>query len=427
MPRDSLPADQDGYRADPMVAAPAGAGLPRGQGRHFLFVCGPFGAFTRTLGRSLRGEGARCSRVILNGGDVFDWGVFHASPYFGPREGFGDWFAALTERSHVTDVVIYGDSHPYCVEAARVGARRSLTVHVLEQGYFRPFWITLERGGVNGNSSLPRDPRAYLEEARGIPAPAEEWLPPLTPPAAWNLALYHAVLWLATPAFAQFQLPYQYSLPRQALGHARRYLAQRLFRGRRRRWLASALNAEGELFLGILQRPGDSQLRVHSPFPSTAEFVTRVVESFSRHAPASARLLFKSHLLDHGIEPHARSVATAAAAHGVVGRVLFTDSGDLHAMLPKATGVITVNSTAGLSAVGRGLPTVALGQAVYDMPGLTHQGGLDSFWAAPQAPEPSLYDAFRRVVVGRTQISGAYAVREGVERAVPEVTRRLLS
>jgi len=410
-----------------MVAAPARADSSRGQGRHFLFVCGPFGSFTRTLGRSLRGEGAQCSRVILNGGDAFDWGVSHASPYFGPREGFGDWFAGVMRRDHVTDVVIYGDSHPYCVEAARVAAGRSLKVHVLEQGYFRPFWITLERGGVNGNSSLPRDPCAYLEEARGIPAPIEEWLPPLTPPAVWNLALYHAVLWLTTPAFARFRLPYQYSLPRQAFGHARRYLDQRLFRGRHRRRLASALDGEGELFLGILQRPGDSQLRVHSAFPSTADFITRVVKSFARHAPASARLLFKSHFLDHGIEPHARSVALAAKVHGVAGRVLFTDSGDLHAMLPMAAGAVTVNSTAGLSAIGRGLPTVALGQAIYEMPGLTHQGGLDSFWAAPQAPEPDLYDAFRRVVVGRTQISGAYAIRQGVERAVPEVTRRLLS
>jgi hypothetical protein len=31
------------------------------------------------------------------------------------------------------------------------------------------------------------------------------------------------------------------------------------------------------------------------------------------------------------------------------------------------------------------------------------------------------------LVVHRTQISGAYAIRQGIDRAVPEVTRRLLS
>jgi capsular polysaccharide export protein len=406
------------------------AGANQGLGpadRHFLLICGPFGPFTRTLAGSLRAAGARCSRVILNGGDVYDWGSGHSRVYLGALAGFGDWLAKVVRRDRVTDIIIYGDAHPYCVEAVRVASLAALQVHVLEQGYFRPFWITLERGGVNGNSSLPRDPTAFRHGAPCLPAPADEWLPPLTPPAAWNLALYHLALWLASPLFPLFRLPYHYSLPRQAFGHVRRYLGQRLFRARHRRGLAAALEGSGLLFFGILQRPGDSQLRLHSPFPSTADFIERVVKSFARHAPASARLLFKSHPLDHGIEPHARSVAAAAAAHGVSGRVSFTDIGDLYSLFPKGAGAVTVNSTAGLSALERGLPTLVLGKAIYDLPGLTHQGGLDTFWTAAEAPDPAFYDSFRRVVVRRTQISGAYAIRPGIERAVPEVTRRLLA
>ncbi|MDB5481512.1 MAG: rkpJ kpsS lipB wcbO, partial [Caulobacteraceae bacterium] len=381
--------------------------------RHFLLICGPFGPFTRTLAGSLRAAGSRCSRVILNGGDVYDWGRGHSRTYLGALAGFGDWLAKVVQRDQVTDIVIYGDAHPYCAEAARVASQTTLQVHVLEQGYFRPFWITLERGGVNGNSSLPRDPDAFRDGAPCLPEPSDEWLPPLTPPAAWNLALYHLALWLLTPLFPRFHLPYQYSLPRQAFGHVRRYLDQRLFGARHRRGLAASLEGSGPLYFGILQRPGDSQLRVHSPFPSTADFIERVVRSFARHAPPSARLLFKSHPLDHGIEPHGRAVAAAAARHRVSGRVFFTDIGDLYGMLPKGVGAVTVNSTAGLSAVERGLPTLVLGKAIYDLPGLTHQGGLDTFWTAPEAPDPAFYDAFRRVVVSRTQISGAYAIRRG--------------
>jgi len=395
--------------------------------RHFLLICGPFGPFTRTLAGSLRAAGARCSRVILNGGDAYDWGRAHSRPYFGAFAGFGAWLSDLVHRDQVTDVILYGDAHPYCVEAARVASLGMLKVHVLEQGYLRPFWITLERGGVNGNSRLPREPDAYRRSAPCLPAPTDEWLPPLTPPAAWNLALYHLALWLATPAFPRFHLPYQYSLPRQAWGHTRRYLSQRLLRPIHRRRLAAALDGPGPLFFGILQRPGDSQLKVHSPFPSSADFIDQVVKSFACHAPTSARLLFKSHPLDHGIEPHARAVAAAAAAHGVAGRVFFTDVGDLYKMFPKGAGAVTVNSTAGLSAIERGLPTIVLGSAIYDIAGLTHQSGLDTFWTASEAPDPALYDDFRRVVVHRTQIGGAYAIREGIERAVPEVTRRLLS
>ena len=420
MPRDNVALD--GSLEPDSAAAQALAPADR----HFLLVCGPFGPFTRSLADNLRAAGARCSRVILNGGDIYDWGRGHSLFYFGALAGFGDWMAAVVRRDRVTDIIIYGDAHPYCVEAARVASQAMLGVHVLEQGYFRPFWITLERGGVNGNSGLPRDPAIYRQNATALPPPADEWLPALTPPAAWNLALYHLALWLAAPAFPLFHLPYQYSLPRQAFGHARRYVSQRVFRTRHRRELAAVLEGSGPLFFGILQRPGDSQLRVHSPFPSTADFIERVVKSFARHAPPSARLLFKSHPLDHGIEPHARSVAAAAARHGVAGRVFFTDIGDLYAMLPRGVGSVTVNSTAGLSAIERGLPTAVLGNAIYDLPGLTHQAGLDTLWTTPEAPDPALYDAFRRVVVGRTQISGAYAIRRGIERAAPEVARRLL-
>ena len=119
-------------------------------------------------------------------------------------------------------------------------------------------------------------------------------------------------------------------------------------------------------------------------------------------------------------------MARTARAFGVADRVFFLDRGDLRALMPSARGAVTVNSTAGLSAIEMGLPTIALGEAIYDMPGLTHQGGLDAS-GRPDPPDPDLYDAFRRVVIARTQVGGAYATVRGVEMAVPEVARRLLA
>jgi capsular polysaccharide export protein len=88
---------------------------------------------------------------------------------------------------------------------------------------------------------------------------------------------------------------------------------------------------------------------------------------------------------------------------------------------------VCVNSTAGLAAIEFGRPTVVLGRAIYDMPGMTHQGGLDSFWTAPEVPRAELYQAFRRVVLGTTQVNGAFATTRGRGLAVPAVTERLLA
>src|SRR3546814_17329863 len=46
---------------------------------------------------------------------------------------------------------------------------RNLRVHVVEEGYIRPDYLTLQEDGVNGNSTLPLDPEWYLEQARALP------------------------------------------------------------------------------------------------------------------------------------------------------------------------------------------------------------------------------------------------------------------
>ena len=426
MPRDGNAVDRAAAALEAREAATSGEEAPASD-RHFLLVLGPFGRFTRGLAAHLRAAGARCSRVLLNGGDVIDWGTADAHVFRGRLAGWGDWLADTIARERVTDLILYGDTHPYCEEATRIATRLSVRVHVLEQGYFRPFWITLERGGVNGRSRLPRSPDAYRCAADQAPEPTVVWLPPLTPAATRNIAAYHFAVWLAAPAFPHFRLPYDYSLPRQAVGHTARYLRQRLFRGRDRRRLAAVLATPGPLFLAILQRPGDSQLRLHSSIPRVASFIERVVVSFAQHAPADAQLLFKAHPLDHGLEPHHRVVKAVASAAGVACRVHFTEVGDVEAVASSAVGAVTVNSTAGLTAIEAGLPTLTLGHAIYDLPGLTHQDGLESFWTQAAAPDATLFADFRKVVMARTQVSGAYATRRGVDLIVPEAARRLLA
>jgi capsular polysaccharide export protein len=165
----------------------------------------------------------------------------------------------------------------------------------------------------------------------------------------------------------------------------------------------------------------------HSPFRSTADFIRHVVESFAAFAPEEARLIFKAHPLDPGLEPHGEIIARAAAAAGVGGRIEFIDDGDLNALLTRVAGVVTINSTSGLTALEHGRPTVVLGRAIYDIAGLTHRRGLDVFWTSPDPPDAERFAAFRRFEMASTQINGAYATRRGVNLAVPEAARRMLA
>jgi capsular polysaccharide export protein len=66
-----------------------------------------------------------------------------------------------------------------------------------------------------------------------------------------------------------------------------------------------------------------------------------------------------------------------------------------------------------------------LGHAVYDIPRVTHQGTLDSFWLQPQPPEPEVFAALRRVLVHRSMIRGGFFSDKGLAMLVDAAAARI--
>ena len=110
---------------------------------------------------------------------------------------------------------------------------------------------------------------------------------------------------------------------------------------------------------------------------------------------------------------------------GLQGRLHFVDGGDLDAMARNARGLVCVNSTSATIALACGTPVCTLGGAIYDLPGLTHQGHLDSFWSDPTPPEPGLYAAFRRVLADRCLVRGGLASESAVNILIQNMAAKL--
>ena len=169
------------------------------------------------------------------------------------------------------------------------------------------------------------------------------------------------------------------------------------------------------LFVFPLQLSTDYQIRTHSLFPDMQSAATYVIESFAANAPDGVHLLLKSHPLDSSFFNWRSFVHRLARRLDVEGRVHLVDGGNLEQLAERARGLVCVNSTSATLALAHDTPVCTVGEAIYDMPGLTHQGHLDTFWTNPTPPEPGVYPAFRRVLVDRCLVRGGLASESAVQ------------
>jgi len=391
--------------------------------RAFLFLQGPPGPLFRRLGNALSERGAAVYRINLSGGDRYDW--LDASHEF--RGRFSDWavfFDNFLREHRITDLILFGDCRPHHVTALGLATMREVQTHVLEEGYLRPDWMTFEREGVNARSTLSRDKRWFLTEAERLRPEPE--LPTITAAfkrrardSYWH---YHHVL-TGRPRYPHYRSHRSGSILLEGFGWLWR------FRNERSQEIEAAevlKKLEGrEMFLLPLQLSGDYQIRAHSPFPDMKSAAKYVLESFAAHAPGTAHLLVKAHPMDSSFFNWKNFVRRQAERLALSGRVHFIDGGNLDAIVAMSSGLVCVNSTSATLALGQGVPVCTIGDAIYDIRGLTHQEHLDSFWTDPTPPEPGVYEAFRRVLVDRCLVRGGLASESAVTTLIDSMLFRL--
>lgn len=350
----------------------------------------------------LEARGAQVERMIFNAADAATWRRVGGRVFKG---GHDDWSARCAEiAADYTDVVVFGEGGPY--NRAILGRVESLAarVWVLENGYFRPDWVTVELNGVNGSSRLPRFRDGYAAPAPAVPTPRA--VGRILPHHVANISLYHALQILGTPLFPRYGSHYSQSPLAQCLGHIRRYVS--LSVRSRRGADTDLIAARGAFFIACLQREGDAQLLRYSRLADNSAFLAEVLTDFARSAPADSRLVVKNHPLDPGLIDLRAVTRRLAKERGLEDRVDFIDGGNLAALCRASRGMVVNNSSAALSALGFHTPVKVLGDAFFDFDGLTHQGPLDTFWNAPTRPDAELFARFRAHVIAQTQVNGNY-------------------
>jgi capsular polysaccharide export protein len=399
--------------------------------RAFLFLQGPHGPFFNGLGEMLRTAGSEVWRVGFNAGDQTFWR--NKRSYLGFRGQISDWptfFEQTCRDKQITDVVLYGDTRPIHAQAIAAAKALGLEVHVFEEGYLRPYWVTYERDGSNGNSRLMQTTVSEMQaalERSDLEAPL--------PPSHWGDmrqhvfygALYHWFVMFWNRSYRNFQPHRALPVTREFQLYLKRLLLMPLQALERRRATRRIRNGGFPYHLALLQLEHDSSFQMHSPFDSMGDFLAEVLSGFAAGAPRHHHLVIKAHPLEDGRSPIRRELRRLAKAHSIETRVHYVRGGKLAELLNEARTAVTVNSTAGQQVLWRGIPLKVFGAAVYDKEEFTSDQTLAQFFATPARPDNRAYKDYRRYLLETSQVPGGFYSRSGRRQLLRHVVDMMLS
>jgi capsular polysaccharide export protein len=340
-----------------------------------------------------------------------------------------DWRAYLTrflDNNSISHLFLLGDQRPHHKIAIVEARARGIEVVCGELGYLRPDWLVLERDGMSSYSRMPRDPSVIRSLAPNFPVPdltvrfrTPFWLF-ATLDIIYNLGA--AFFWPLYPGYVRHAIDHPVV---EYLSWVRQWFRLPTERRHSERAHRTLLSSSAPTFVLPLQLSTDYQIRAHSTYSDMVAPTRDVIVSFAENAAPDARLVIKRHPLDPGLTRWRRLVRQIAAEQNVSDRVLYLHDGDLGQIFRSAAGCVTINSTAALQALQLGCPVKVLGNAIFDVPGMTFQGPLEAFWSSAKPPDASLVADFVRLLAGALHIRGGYYTQQELDISVPATVERL--
>lgn len=379
-------------------------------GRRYLLLQGPMGPFFSKLSAWLETLGRETVQVVFNGGDRFycrngNYRVFNQLP-----KTFPAWLEDLYQEYPFDTILCFGDCRPLHQLAHRWTDLKDVRFLAFEEGYLRPHFITLEAGGVNAYSATPREPEFYHHLEESPAATAEELrLKPSSLKRMWHAAWYYLVSWYVHEKYPHYQHHKSFSPWYEARCWFRAGWRKVWYKYQQRNVLGALQTTFSErYYLAVLQVYNDSQIRNHSHYDDVRDFINEVMLSFSHHAPPTTMLVFKHHPMGRGHRLYKPLILRLGKKYGIHKRVIYVHDIPVPELLTHTKAVITINSTAGLSALIHNKPLKVMGKALYNIREITYQGDLNQFWNSDFKPDIRLFKKFRNWLLKNTQINAVY-------------------
>ncbi len=373
-----------------------------------LFLQGPLGSFFKALAREFSQHGYVTHKINFNAGDRLFSGADHVKDYRGRPDRWPSFLKEYLIRNKVSAVFLMGDCRYYHRVAKPVCKALGVHFMVFEEGYLRPDTITLEPGGVNALTEMNLSPE-MLAGIRPQKCKPKEHIGSTMMLRTWAATAYYWSALLGKKIFPFYRHHRAFHPVTEGAKWIRGFYRKQAYKDRDH---DIELQLTGKLsqrfFMVPLQVHDDSQMIWHSNFDSVEQFIGDVMSSFALYAPGETSLVFKHHPMDRGYSHYGRFIESKSRVLGICDRVIFCHDIPLPNLYPHIKGVVTVNSTVGISALLHNVPTKLLGRAFYDIAGLTFQGELDRFWQNPGAVDSLLFNQLHSFLFTQTQINGSF-------------------
>ena len=381
-----------------------------------LLLQGPISEFFLQLGKWLKKYQKTVYKINFNGGDehYYPESVGNTFAFTDKMENFNQFLSDFIEKYSIDSIICFGDTRQMHKIAKQVSLEKNLHFWAMEEGYFRPHFITIEKDGCNHYSHIPLQAEFFQAAFEHLKNKTFENPKGVRPAFLKGRVKGFFYLWHLTKNRSKYP-HYQ---------HHRNYRA----------WQSVYLTLKGEMrllfkyrikdkllmkkiihnqirnfYILPLQLCDDAQISVHSDFNSVEEFLLYVLQSFANYAPPDLNLMVKHHPWDIYLSDYTKQINDFIQKNPhCKGRIFYIHEMKMPVLLRKGRAMVVLNSTSGVSALLHHLPVKVLGRANYNIAGLTDQNSLENFWHNPQKPDAELFNAFRQYHLNVTQVVGSF-------------------
>jgi capsular polysaccharide export protein len=393
--------------------------------RNFLLLQGPIGSFFKELSEDLKSKECNVYKINFWGGDI----LYYPDGITFDKD-IKEWEKFISNfciKNKITDIVLFGDRRPYHEKAIEALSKISnnFNIWVLEEGYFRPHWVTVDQYGSNYrshiNTKLDMEDENYSKLNKENFYHIEPWLKE----GILTILNYYFISLITKPFFSKYKHHRLKHPLIELFGWGYKLLASATKIKNDEKKIEEAKEKLQNHFVLALQLETDFQIRKYSPFKNLEEVMEKTIVSFSRNAPKDSNLIVKAHPYDETWFLKEMSFNKLVKKYGIEKRAAFINNCTASTLIKDCKGVITVNSTFALFVLERNIPVKALGKAFWNQEKVCDQKNIDNFWQSPENPdEKSFYDLKHRIL--KTQINGNFYSKQGKRILLNKISDYLL-